>query len=140
MPRFQNIERVARYGLLQLHAATDLASLRTSPGNRLETPKGNRKGQRSIRINDPRRQCFVWQEDGVQQVEIVDYHQGQDMAELLDEIHPGEILLEEFMKPMGITARRIAADIDVLACRISELISGAKRPHNRCRIVPRGPC
>ena len=27
------------------------------------------------------------------------------MAELLDEIHPGEILLEEFMRPMGITAR-----------------------------------
>ena len=27
--------------------------------------------------------------------------------ELLDEIHPGEILLEEFMKPMGITAPRI---------------------------------
>ena len=127
MPRFQNIERVARYGLLQLHAATDLASLRTSPGNRLETPKGNRKGQRSIRINDPRRQCFVWQEDGVQQVEIVDYHQGQDMAELLDEIHPGEILLEEFMKPMGITARQLAADIDVPPSRISELVNG-RRP------------
>jgi len=32
---------------------------------------------------------------------------------LLDEIHPGEILLEEFMKPMGITARRLSADMDV---------------------------
>jgi hypothetical protein len=30
---------------------------------------------------------------------------------LLDEIHHGEILLEEFMKPMGITARKLAADI-----------------------------
>jgi antitoxin HigA-1 len=35
------------------------------------------------------------------------------MAELLDEIHPGEILLEDFMKPMGISARQLAADIDV---------------------------
>jgi len=35
-------------------------------------------------------------------VEIVDYHQERDMAELVDEIHPGEILLEEFMKPMSI--------------------------------------
>ncbi len=35
------------------------------------------------------------------------------MIELLDEIHPGEILLEDFMKPMGISARQLAADIDV---------------------------
>lgn len=35
------------------------------------------------------------------------------MPELLDETHPGEILLEDFMKPMGISARQLAADIDV---------------------------
>lgn len=49
------------------------------------------------------------------------------MAKLLDEIHPGEILLEEFMKPMGITARQAAADIDVSPSRISELVHG-RRP------------
>jgi addiction module HigA family antidote len=49
------------------------------------------------------------------------------MAELLEEIHPGEILLEDFMKPMGITARQLAADIDVSPSRISELVHG-KRP------------
>lgn len=49
------------------------------------------------------------------------------MAALLDEIHPGEILLEEFMKPMGITARQLAADIDVSPSRISELVNG-RRP------------
>lgn len=32
------------------------------------------------------------------------------MASLLEEIHPGEILLEDFMKPKGIAARRLAAD------------------------------
>jgi addiction module HigA family antidote len=48
------------------------------------------------------------------------------MAELLDEIHPGEILLEDFMKPMGITARRLAADIDVSPSRISELVNGQR--------------
>ena len=32
------------------------------------------------------------------------------MKALLDEIHPGEILLEDFMRPMGITARKLAAD------------------------------
>lgn len=48
------------------------------------------------------------------------------MSKLLDEIHPGEILLEEFMKPMGITARKLAADIDVSPSRISELVNGLR--------------
>jgi antitoxin HigA-1 len=46
------------------------------------------------------------------------------MAKLLDEIHPGEILLEDFMKPMSISARQLAADIDVSPSRISELVNG----------------
>jgi len=48
------------------------------------------------------------------------------MAKLLDEIHPGEILLEEFMKPMKITVRQLAADIDVSPSRISELVHGTR--------------
>lgn len=46
------------------------------------------------------------------------------MAVLLDEIHPGEILLEDFMKPLGISARQLASDIDVSPSRISELVHG----------------
>ena len=72
--RFKNIERVARRKLLQLHAATDLQSLRVPPGNQLELLKRDRKGQYSIRINDQWRVCFIWKEDGAHQVEIVDYH------------------------------------------------------------------
>lgn len=49
------------------------------------------------------------------------------MTKLLEEIHPGEILLEEFMKPMDITARQLAADIDVSPSRISEIVNG-RRP------------
>ena len=74
VPRFKNIERVARRKLLQINAATDLASLRIPPGNHLEALKGGRKGQHSIRINDQWRVCFVWRKDGAHQVEIVDYH------------------------------------------------------------------
>jgi addiction module HigA family antidote len=48
------------------------------------------------------------------------------MAELLEEIHPGEILLEDFMKPMGISARQLAADIDVSPSRISEVVNGQR--------------
>jgi antitoxin HigA-1 len=48
------------------------------------------------------------------------------MTTMLDEIHPGEILLEDFMKPMNITARQLAADIDVSPSRISELVNGQR--------------
>jgi antitoxin HigA-1 len=47
-----------------------------------------------------------------------------NMPDLLDEIHPGEILLEDFMKPLGISARQLSADIDVPPSRISELVNG----------------
>lgn len=49
------------------------------------------------------------------------------MAKKLDEIHPGEILAEEFLKPMGLTNARLASDIDVPTSRISEITNG-KRP------------
>lgn len=45
------------------------------------------------------------------------------MAKLLDEIRPGEILLEEFMRPLGITAQKLAADIDVPPSRISDILN-----------------
>ena len=48
------------------------------------------------------------------------------MSKKLDEIHPGEILLEEFMRPMGISARQLAADIDVSPSRISEIVNGLR--------------
>jgi addiction module HigA family antidote len=45
-------------------------------------------------------------------------------TKLLDEIHPGEILLEDFMRPMEITARKLSADIDVSPSRISDIVHG----------------
>ena len=48
------------------------------------------------------------------------------MTALLDAIHPGEILLEEFMRPMGITGRQLASDIDVSPSRISEIVHGTR--------------
>lgn len=46
--------------------------------------------------------------------------------------HPGEILLEEFLKPMGITQYRLAKEIGVLQRRIGEIVAGA-RYHRRYR-------
>ncbi len=44
----------------------------------------------------------------------------------LPPIHPGEILLEEFLKPMGISQYRLAKDISVPARRINEIVHGTR--------------
>lgn len=72
--RFKAIERVARRKLDQLHFAARLSDLAAPPGNRLESLRGDRKGQHSIRINEQWRVCFLWTEGNAHQVEIVDYH------------------------------------------------------------------
>ena len=41
-------------------------------------------------------------------------------------IHPGEILLEEFLKPLGITQYRVAKDISVPQRRIGEIVQGKR--------------
>jgi antitoxin HigA-1 len=40
--------------------------------------------------------------------------------------HPGETLLEDFMKPLGLTANRVATDLRVPATRIGEIIHGRR--------------
>lgn len=45
---------------------------------------------------------------------------------LLAPIHPGEILLEEFLKPMGITQYRLAKEIGVPAQRIGDIVAGKR--------------
>jgi proteic killer suppression protein len=74
VPRFCNIERIARRKLLYLSQAKSLSDLRVPPGNRLEALKGDRAGQHSIRINDQWRVCFIWKDGDARRVEIVDYH------------------------------------------------------------------
>ena len=45
----------------------------------------------------------------------------------LDLIPPGEILLEEFLKPLGVSQQRLARDIDVPANRIGDIVRGKRR-------------
>jgi proteic killer suppression protein len=66
--------RVAARKLDQLDSVIRIEELRVPPGNRLESLKGDRAGQWSIRINERYRICFEWSEHGPEQVEIVDYH------------------------------------------------------------------
>ena len=84
-------------------------------------------GQHSIRINDQWRICFVWNGGDAYEVEIVDYHLRWVMTKRdFAPIHPGEVLLEEFLRPMGISQYRLAKDISVPQRRISEITQGKR--------------
>jgi addiction module HigA family antidote len=48
------------------------------------------------------------------------------MTDKLSPIHPGEVLLEEFIKPMNLSQNRLAIDIGVDARRINEIVLGKR--------------
>ena len=48
------------------------------------------------------------------------------MDKSLSPIHPGEVLLEDFMKPLGLTQYRLAHDIGVTPIRISQIVNGER--------------
>jgi len=47
-------------------------------------------------------------------------------TKMLPPIHPGEILMEEFLKPLGISQYKLAKDINVPARRINEIVHGKR--------------
>jgi len=49
------------------------------------------------------------------------------MMEKLPNIHPGELLLEEFLRPMSVSAYRLAKEIEIPQTRLSQIIKGARR-------------
>jgi addiction module HigA family antidote len=98
--RFVNIEAVARRKLRQLQIAGRLEDLRVPPGNRLETLKGERAGQHSIRR--------------------------RSTMSKLKPVTPGELLREEFLVPMGLTRYRLAKEIGVPAQRIGDIVAGKR--------------
>ena len=48
------------------------------------------------------------------------------MAKKLDPIHPGEILLEDFMRPIDLSINRLARNLDVPPGRISAIVNGKR--------------
>jgi proteic killer suppression protein len=69
-----DIQRTALRKMMMLHRARTLHDLRVPPANMLESLKGKRQGQWSIRINRQWRICFRWNDGDATDVEIVDYH------------------------------------------------------------------
>ena len=46
---------------------------------------------------------------------------------VLENIHPGEVLLKEFLEPMGITAYRLSKETAIPQTRISQILKGKRR-------------
>ena len=90
------IHSVALRKLRQLGYAQTLDELRIPPGNRLEALKGDRRGQRRLR--------------------------SLTTTDKLPPVHPGEILMEDFLKGMGITQHKLAVSIGVPPRRINEIV------------------
>lgn len=68
------IQQVARRKLRMMHRSQNLLDLSIPPSNHLEKLKGNLKDHYSIRINNKWRIIFIWQNEHLEHVCIVDYH------------------------------------------------------------------
>ena len=69
-----DIQRRVRLRLQRVVAAAALTDLRVPPSHRLESLRGDREGQYSIRVNDQWRVCFIWTDQGAMEIEVIDYH------------------------------------------------------------------
>ena len=65
----RNLWRIVLRKLDQINRVRELRELAIPPGNRLESLRGDRAGQYSIRINDQFRICFRWEEGDAYEIE-----------------------------------------------------------------------
>ncbi len=108
--RFASVERVAYRVLTRLNAAEKLSDLK-SPGFHLEALTKERAiiGYHSIRVSDKYRVIFRWVDGHVQ-----------------PPVHPGEILLEDIMKPLALSANRLAFELGIPTSRVLEIVHGRR--------------
>ena len=133
--------RATKRKLEMLEATPTLEALRLPPNNRLEALKGDLADRHSIRVNDQFRLVFRWLPGGPAEVDFVDYH-GSEPApsgaqedrmsakaatDPLGPVHPGEMLAEEFLKPLGLSAGAAAARMGVPRTRIERLLGRTTR-------------
>jgi proteic killer suppression protein len=76
----RDLWRIAQRKLKMLDAAARIEDLESPPANRLKALKGALRGRHSIRLNDPYRVTFRWEEGHAFEVAVEDYHEGSPMA------------------------------------------------------------
>ena len=109
-----------------------LGELRIPPGNRLEELVYNRRGQRSIRINQRYRICFNGPKAGLWMLKSRFSSEGCRRKRMLrvpknrEPTHPGETILEEFLEPTGLSQQSLSSSIRVSYQRINEIVNGRR--------------
>jgi antitoxin HigA-1 len=90
------------------------------PANRLEAMHRRRRSQHSIRVNDQWRICSVGE------MVMREKSKSSTTTKLLPNPNPGDILIEEFLKPMGLSQTALARAIGVPPRRINEIVLGKR--------------
>lgn len=70
----RNIQDIVLRKLIMINQALNINDLRVPPGNRLEKLKGDYKQFHSIRVNQQWRIIFIWENNNVQKIQLIDYH------------------------------------------------------------------
>jgi addiction module HigA family antidote len=115
-----DIQSIALRKLRLINNARTLDDLRVPPGNRLEALAKDRRGQHSIRINDQGEFASFGEMD------MRTRSRSSTTTDLLPNPHPGEILMEEFLKPMELSQTALARAIGVPPRRINEIVLGKR--------------
>jgi addiction module HigA family antidote len=123
--RFSGIERQALRKLDMLHSARELNDLRAPPANRLETLAGDRRGQHSI----PSTTNGASASFGPRRVRPMSKSSITTRGIATPNrvtTHPGEVLDEEFLVPLGISVNALAMALRVPATRIGAIVKGER--------------
>src|SRR5580658_9560251 len=118
-----DIQNVALRKLRLLNQARVTGDLRVPPGNRLEALKADRLDNiRSASTTNGGYVSFGMRED----LRMSPSSTTTAKSGLLRNPHPGEILLEEFLKPMGLSQNALARAVHVAPRRINEIVLGKR--------------
>jgi antitoxin HigA-1 len=95
------------------------------PGLRLHPLKGELAGHFAVDVSGNWRVTFRFEGQDVFDVDYVDYHWGEEMSlQMFNPPHPGEIIRELCLKPLGISVTDAAKALGVSRKSLSELLNG----------------
>ena len=111
--------------LSAMDAALVLEDLRFPPGNHLEELKGDRTGQHSIRVNDQWPHLLRVDRSGADRRRDRGLSlKGRKMTLIQNPSHPGEVLVQLYLDPLGMSAIALAKRLNVPRTRIERLVRG----------------
>ena len=77
-------------------------------------------------MNDQSRICFRWTGNDAEDVEVVDFPCLNNMSRIFKPVSPGEMLADEFLKPLGMSNYRLSKEIGVPVQRIGKILAGRR--------------